>query len=37
MPKSKALRLLYSTPRIYKNRDVLVDPNTGKEFRTLGR
>lgn len=37
MPKAKALKLLYSTPRIYKNRDVLVDPHTDKEFRTLGR
>lgn len=37
MPKAKALKLLYSTPRIYKNRDVLVHPSTGEEFRTLGR
>lgn len=37
MPKAKALKLLYSTPRIYKNRDVLVHPKTGAEFRTLGR
>ena len=37
MPKSKALKLLYSTPRIYKNRDILVDPKTGDEFATLGR
>lgn len=37
MPKSKALKLLYSTPRIYKNRDILVDPNSGEEFATLGR
>lgn len=37
MPKSKALKILYSTPRIYKNRDILVDPKTGEEFATLGR
>jgi fatty acid desaturase len=37
MPKSKALKLLYSTPRIYKNRDVLINPETNEEFRTLGR
>lgn len=37
MPKAKALKLLYSTPRIYKNRDVLVHPETREEFRTLGR
>ncbi len=37
MPKSKALKLLYGTPRIYKNRDILVHPKTGKEFATLGR
>jgi fatty acid desaturase len=37
MPKAKALKLLYATPRIYKNRDVLVNPLTEQEFRTLGR
>ncbi|MFT6633201.1 MAG: fatty acid desaturase [Bacteriovoracaceae bacterium] len=37
MPKSKALRLLYSTPRIYKNRDILIHPETEKEYATLGR
>ena len=37
MPKAKALKLLYSTPRIYKNRDVLVHPETGKEYATLGK
>lgn len=37
MPKYKALKLLYSTPRIYKNRDLLVHPKTGKEYATLGR
>lgn len=36
MPKSKALRILYSTPRIYKNRDTLINPETGAEFKTLG-
>ncbi len=37
MPKSQALKLLYSTPRIYKNRDILVNPKTGQEYATLGR
>lgn len=36
MPKAKALKLLYSTPRIYKNREVLVHPETEKEYKTLG-
>jgi len=37
MRKSEALKLLYSTSRIYKNRDILVHPKTGKEYATLGR
>ena len=37
MPKWKAVKLLYSTPRIYKNRDILVHPETGREYATLGR
>jgi fatty acid desaturase len=37
MPKHKAMGLLYSTPRLYKNRDTLVNPKTNEEFRTLGR
>ena len=37
MPKAKALKLLYSTPRIYKNREILIHPKTGKEYATLGR
>lgn len=36
MPKAKALKLLYSTPRIYKNRTTLVNPETGAEFTTIG-
>lgn len=36
MPKSKALSLLYKTPRIYKNRETLVNPYSGKEYKTLG-
>lgn len=36
MPKWKAIKLLYSTPRIYKNRDTLVNPETGQEFQTIG-
>lgn len=37
IPKSQALKLLYSTPRIYKNRDILIHPKTNKEYATLGR
>jgi fatty acid desaturase len=37
MPKSKAMKMLYSTPRIYKNRDILIHPETKKEYATLGR
>tara|TARA_Y100000768_G_scaffold388872_1_gene388126 strand:- start:6336 stop:7457 length:1122 start_codon:yes stop_codon:yes gene_type:complete len=36
MPKHKAVKLLYSTPRIYKNRDTLINPETGAEYSTLG-
>lgn len=35
MEKSKAVKMLYSTPRIYKNREVLVNPETGAEFPTI--
>lgn len=35
MPKRKALKLLYSTPRIYKNRETLIHPITEKEYSTL--
>lgn len=37
MPKWRAMKLLYSTPRIYKNRDLLIHPETKKEYATLGR
>lgn len=37
MPKFEAIKLLYKTPRIYKNRDVLIHPISKKEFATLGR
>ncbi len=37
MPKSQALRMLYATPRIYKNRDILINPETNQEYATLGR
>lgn len=37
MPKRKALKLLYSTPRIYKNRETLVHPISGKEYETLNK
>ncbi len=33
MSKKKALGILYSTPRIYKNRDTLVNPITGEEHK----
>lgn len=36
MPKGKALKILYSTSRIYKNRETLIHPISGKEFNTLG-
>lgn len=35
MHKGTALKKLYSTPRIYKNREVLVHPETNQEFETL--
>lgn len=31
MPKARALKLLYTTPRVYKNRTTLVHPETGRE------
>lgn len=31
MPKGKALKLLYTTPRVYKNRTTLIHPETQKE------
>ena len=37
MPKFKAVKMLYSTPRIYKNRETLIHPETDKEYQTLGR
>jgi fatty acid desaturase len=36
MPKGKALKILYKTSRIYKNRETLVHPISGEEFHTLG-
>jgi fatty acid desaturase len=35
MPKSQALKLLYSTPRIYKNHTTLINPKTLERFSTL--
>ncbi|MCT4642890.1 MAG: hypothetical protein N4A33_11425 [Bacteriovoracaceae bacterium] len=35
MKKSEAMKKLYSTPRIYKNRETLVNPETNQEFSTL--
>lgn len=35
MKKSDALKLLYSTPRIYKNHTTLVNPKTEQTFNTL--
>jgi fatty acid desaturase len=31
LPKARALKLLYTTPRVYKNRTTLVHPETGRE------
>lgn len=36
MPKVSALKILYSTSRIYKNRETLVHPVSGEEYATLG-
>jgi fatty acid desaturase len=35
MPKSRALRMLYNTPRIYKNSEELINPKTGETFSTI--
>lgn len=35
MPKWKAIKLLYSTPRVYKNAHTLIHPHTGETFPTL--
>jgi fatty acid desaturase len=35
MPKSQALRMLYSTSRIYKNSSTLMNPKTGEVYQTL--
>lgn len=35
MSKKDALKKLYATPRIYKNREVLIHPVTKKEYATL--
>ena len=35
MKKSDALKLLYSTPRIYKNHNTLINPKTLEKFSTL--
>ena len=37
MPKWEAMKMLYKTPRIYKNRDILIHPVTRKEYATIGR
>jgi fatty acid desaturase len=36
MPKWKAVKALYSTSRIYKNSNQLVNPKTMKTYQTLG-
>ncbi len=36
MPKWRALRALYRTPRVYKNANTLVHPKTGKTYPALG-
>ena len=35
MPKWEALKLLYGTPRLYKNMTTLINPKTGERFSTL--
>lgn len=35
MPKWKALRILYSTPRLYKNSTELIHPKTQKTYPTI--
>lgn len=35
MPKWKALKYLYQTPRLYKNSNELVHPKTGKTYPTI--
>jgi fatty acid desaturase len=35
MPKWKAVKLLYSTPRLYKNPTTFIDPKTLERFSTL--
>ena len=35
MPKSKALRYLYQTPRIYKNSNELIHPKSLKKYPTI--
>src|SRR5690606_14261554 len=36
MPLMRALALLFSTPRVYAEKGLLVDPETGESWRTLG-
>ncbi len=36
MPLADALRLLFTTPRVYGAPDTLVDPDSGETFATLG-
>ncbi len=36
MPLSRALYLMFTTPRVYGSRDVLIDPDTSESFPTLG-
>jgi fatty acid desaturase len=35
MPKWQALKLLYSTPRLYKNATTLINPKTLERYSTL--
>ena len=37
MPKWQALKLLYKTPRIYKNHEELIHPKTMKTYPTLSK
>jgi fatty acid desaturase len=36
MKLSRALRLMFKTPRVYGEKELLVDPETGETARTLG-
>jgi fatty acid desaturase len=37
MPKWKAVKMLYQTPRVYKNRTTLINPLTGREVPAMDK